>query len=130
MKIKPLYSTFDLTALTKFQVFMRDFPVIGTNDKIRKSLTNQLKLREKFPFEAWSEFSSINYIFGFSQKIAEANAWPNNYFLPEDSIDLLFYPYDDGLEIAEICVEWEDKNGRSIVFNKNIPYKSLFENSK
>lgn len=123
----PLYSNIDITKLTRYQAFMMDFPFIGTNIKIRKSLTNQLKLRDKFPFEAWREFSNINFIFGFSEKIAEANAWPNNHFLPEDSIDLLFYPYDDGMEIAAICAEWETKNGRPLELGKNIPYKSLFK---
>jgi hypothetical protein len=125
--MKPITSQVNLTNMTSIQKFMMWFPFIGTDVRVVKDVTSQLKLRPEFPSGEWKEFKNLDDIIEFSKRLAKANEWPNHYFHPRDPIDLLFFPTDgDGWDVIKLAREWERRTNKEFPFRKNVLYGELF----
>lgn len=126
--MKPIISQINLSNMTSMQKLMMWFPIIGTDVRVVKDVTAQLKLRSEFPLGEWKEYKNINEIIEFSKRLAKANEWPNHHFHPQDPIDLLFFPTDgDGWDVLKLTQDWEHRTNKEFPFRKNMLYGALFE---
>ena len=92
--------------MTSVQKFMMWFPLFGTDVRVVKDVTFQLKRRAEFPLDEWKEYKNIND--RILKRLAKANEWPNHNFHPQDPLDLLFFPTDgNGWDVLRLVQEWE-----------------------
>ena len=128
--MKPISSLVNLSNMTSMQKFLMWCPFIGTDVKIVKDITAQLKVRTEFPTEDWKGYSDIDKIDEFSRRLAKANEWPNHHFHPGDPIDLLFFFTDgDGWDVIDLMQEWESNTGKEFPVRENMLYGDLFKRS-
>jgi acyl carrier protein len=92
-------------------------PIIGPQASERRGIITQLKQREASCLAFWSENKQRREAFEAISKIIQRDfGYPNNYFIPEDPFEILFWFWDDfdGMAAVEASMNLEDKFGISL----------------
>jgi acyl carrier protein len=90
-------------------------PIIGPQASERRGIITQLKQREASCLAFWSKNKQRREVFEAISKIIQRDfGYPNNYFIPEDPFEILFWDDFDGMAVVEASMNLEDKFGISL----------------
>lgn len=96
--ISPLYWPRVCKEPTWIQRFLRGIPILGIDSVARRHICAQLALRDRSCLQLWPDNSelitTISFVFS---KIQEWFRWPNDFYMPEDPCEILFW--DSSLEL-------------------------------
>ena len=78
-------------------------------DRVKHSVYKQLLSRPRPDLDQWGHDDCRHKVGQtLCNLVKQMYGWPNNHFIPEDPIDVVFLMPHDDLEIVEVILEFED----------------------
>ena len=108
--VRPLSFQLDVRSLKGWRAALRDFPVLGTISRCRRSVRRQLKMRERMFAAAGHREPDLDPL---AREVAEVIrshlGWPNSNFISEDPCALLFCAPPFGMQDVAALVEISER---------------------
>ena len=110
------------SSVTKAERFWGHIPILGwalSNTMwgertwpIVEKIERQLKSRSEPESGLWGESAAKIALARYVCKVAaEEMGWPNDYFIPDDPVGVVFWAHEDGLDVESAVMEIEEHLG-------------------
>jgi len=112
MHVEPIEWPVDFRALSFFDRLTRSIPGIGIESRMHRLISAQLRARTFRVLELWGDDARRMSVFAFVACIIREDAhWPNIFFVPSDSLNLLLWDPSMGMrDVTSRCVVTEALN--------------------